>query len=441
MSIREDLKAYLDDELSPARKQEVRESLDRDPKLAAEARALQSIATAIRSSEAKPVPAGRELAIARAAKGPRIWRPGRSLRLSPLATVLASVLVVAVLGALFFPVMAQSKDAAKRVALTIPFAFNSSDESNSDEHMPATAGGTAGTAGTDGETGTYGIAGGVSGSASAKSRVDHAPPVRSGIQPNGQSTTPVDEQPEAAAEAKGIPTPSAGQYQGSAYPPGTDQPYVIRTGDISVQVADVQASSRQASQVATRYGGFVADSSSETDTDGQATAQITLRVPEQRFDNAFQDLAALGKVEKQDMSGQDVTSQIVDTDARIKTMKAEQDEYRTLLSHARSVGQVLAIKDRLDDVQQSLDSLEAQRKELSSQATFSTITCELDQKPKLQAIDQPNEGWAEDAWVTAANGLEATLRFLASVAIYLFVFAPVWLPVALITWWINRRRA
>jgi hypothetical protein len=60
MSLRDDLKAYLDGELAPERMAEMRDAIDRDPALAREAEELASIGRGLRSAEVYPAAVGLE---------------------------------------------------------------------------------------------------------------------------------------------------------------------------------------------------------------------------------------------------------------------------------------------------------------------------------------------------------------------------------------------
>jgi hypothetical protein len=79
-----------------------------------------------------------------------------------------------------------------------------------------------------------------------------------------------------------------------------------------------------------------------------------------------------------------------------------------------------------------------QAKALKDQAAFSTITASLSQGPNPDAKDK-DKPWAEDALNSALSSLSGLGRMLGTIAIYFLVFAPLWLPVLLLTLWLNKR--
>jgi hypothetical protein len=92
----EDLKAYLDNELSPARRAEIEAALQQDPLLRAELEQLRSITESLRGYIPLPQPTGYENLAARLKKAP-VARPWWTKPL-PLATSLLAVVAIGAVG-------------------------------------------------------------------------------------------------------------------------------------------------------------------------------------------------------------------------------------------------------------------------------------------------------------------------------------------------------
>ncbi|HMS56544.1 MAG TPA: DUF4349 domain-containing protein, partial [Fimbriimonadaceae bacterium] len=191
-------------------------------------------------------------------------------------------------------------------------------------------------------------------------------------------------------------------------------------------------------EMAKRMQGFVESSVLDRSNAYRPTASLSLRVPSQKFDQAMTELRSLGDVESENITGQDVTAEITDLTARLKVMRAEEESYITMLRAARKVGELLEIKERLSAVRQNIESIDAQRKNLSDLAALSTIQVTFIQRPGPLEEEKPKP-WAQDTWNSAVAGLGGALRFLGQVIITVFVYAPIWLPVAFIGWWASRR--
>lgn len=177
--------------------------------------------------------------------------------------------------------------------------------------------------------------------------------------------------PAMDADLKQIgPVPPDGG--GSTPVPGS--PRIVRTGELRVNVGkngfDV-AFDRVAS-IAAAHGGFVA-SSSTSSIDKARAGDLVVRIPSDRFDAARRDLAALGKVEYQALRGEDVSGQLVDYDARLKSLTAQEEALRGLLTRATAVGEVLEVQNSLFSVRQQIEQLTAQKQNLEQSASLATI--------------------------------------------------------------------
>ncbi|MBW7928736.1 MAG: DUF4349 domain-containing protein, partial [Fimbriimonadaceae bacterium] len=116
-----------------------------------------------------------------------------------------------------------------------------------------------------------------------------------------------------------------GNVGGGAIPAPIPQ-MVIQTADLSVTVPSAREALIAARRIATGLGGFVESSSHSQQQQGLPYAHLGIRVPAKQFETALDQLGALGEVVTLNTSGQDVTEQVVDVQARIKTMKAEEEQ-------------------------------------------------------------------------------------------------------------------
>jgi len=215
-------------------------------------------------------------------------------------------------------------------------------------------------------------------------------------------------------------------------------PLIIRNGNLSVRVADVRSSQQQAIDMARGLGGMVSDSNFDETDKTQPTAYVTLRVPEKLFESAMKRLSGLGDVVQRNVTGSDVSASVVDIEARLKSMRNEEDQYRTVLKATRRIGDILIVKDRLSQVRAEIESLDAQRRTLRNQATYSTITATFLQKEKVGEPKKPDD-WAEESWASAINRLNGAGQFLGKAAINVVVFAPIWIPLFLVAWFLRRK--
>ena len=241
----------------------------------------------------------------------------------------------------------------------------------------------------------------------------------------------------AAGTIAASPAPALGSGGGGdaavAQAPGAPEvgPKIVKTADLSLSIAKGKfgGAFAEASRIATANGGFVVSSSTSSNgfvpgpiplddasaqpapqaraqSDTRARAgQLTIRVPAAKFDSTRAALSGLGDVENETINGQDVTSQLVDMNARITSLKAEEAAFQTLLGKATAIGDVLQIQDQLFDVRTQIEQLQAEQANLDDQATFSTITVSMYEPGVVfTPTPEPEQSILSKAWDDATGG-------------------------------------
>src|SRR5205085_9622276 len=107
-------------------------------------------------------------------------------------------------------------------------------------------------------------------------------------------------------------------------------------------------------------------------------------------------------------SGADVTGQYTDLQAQLQSATAERDALLVVLSHAQSIGDILAVHDRVSNVQTQVDQLQGRINVLNTQATISSVAVTLSEKPAQVAPaavhhPKPETGLAK-SWSDARHG-------------------------------------
>lgn len=235
---------------------------------------------------------------------------------------------------------------------------------------------------------------------------------------------------------------------GAAKPPTTlpanaIQRSIIYNASITVKVPDVDAAADRVSALATGAGGYVGGDSRKIDG-RDSSASVVLRVPADHFASTLDAVAALGTEADRQITTQDVTSQVIDVNSRIKTQQASVDRVRALLAKATTIGEVVSIESELTQRESDLESLEAQMASLSDLTSLSTITVTLvapdvpivvagAKKPAAKGfVAGLKSGWHgfQSALTVVLTVLGAILPFVITIGVVL----------AIVRWVIRRRR-
>jgi hypothetical protein len=248
-------------------------------------------------------------------------------------------------------------------------------------------------------------------------------PARSRSMPEAQSDSGVAESPaRLASNVDSTPT---------YIHPATYGRQVIRRADLRVRVGSVEEAERRVGEIVGAAGGYV-DSATSTDlASTRPVVTLTLRVPADAFDTTLAKFEALGVRLGKSISSEDVTGQLVDLDARMATMRAQEETYRELLRQSRRIEDVIQLQDKLTQVRSTIESMAAQRKSLAGLAALSTVGLTLEQDaPPTPLPTDPN--WLTQAWGEAMGTVASVGRSAVVVAIWALLFSPLWLPALLL---------
>jgi hypothetical protein len=256
-------------------------------------------------------------------------------------------------------------------------------------------------------------------------------------------------QPTSNAPAS---TPAAGG-SGPTLPNGTPaNTYLIRTLSVSLIVNKPLDAERQISQDVFAKDPLAQGAGEQINqqSDGSYTVAITFDVSAPKYEDVKDYLSAFssthptfkGKLISENETVQNVTSQYVDLQSRLKNLQTEQQRLLQLLSQAQNLADTLTIQDKLTDVEGQIEQIEGQINELSSQTAYSTVTVNLSSNaPPTPPPPTPPKPWSPgDIFSTAASVMVAALQVVVDIVIWVAVFAPFWLPVLVVVYLVRRLR-
>lgn len=202
---------------------------------------------------------------------------------------------------------------------------------------------------------------------------------------------------------------------------------LILTANVSFRSADPWATADRVRAIASGLGGDLLGLS-QTGSGDQRSALVTIRVPSDRFDDALGQLKKLdGEVVTSSVDAKDVTDQFVDVQARLAALKAQEQQYLTLLARANTVDEILKVQGVLVTTRTQIEQLQGQVNSLKTRIDFSTITMSI--TPIVTVPSQPVGTWDPGrTFAQAIAAMAVLLRALGDLAIWLLVFG--WVPLA-----------
>lgn len=167
---------------------------------------------------------------------------------------------------------------------------------------------------------------------------------------------------------------------------------IIRNAEITLEVENPRDVQSRVGAIAEGLGGFVV-TSEIAQYGGSPRVSITMRVPAERFAEAMEALRASGsQVLGEKMTGQDVTEEYIDLQARIRTKQALEVQFLEIMKQARSVSDALQVQEQISEVRGEIERLEGRRRFLENQSSLSTIKVTLSSPTPVVSTTGPTFG-------------------------------------------------
>ncbi|HUU94099.1 MAG TPA: DUF4349 domain-containing protein [Phycisphaerae bacterium] len=151
--------------------------------------------------------------------------------------------------------------------------------------------------------------------------------------------------------------------------------YVIRKATIELVTEDVRAVFLKAALLISEAKGEYVQDSGITGSGEKMQANLTLRVTAERLPEVLNELRQLGDVRSEKTTGEDVTTQVVDLEARLRNEQRVEAELLQLLEKREDspLKEILELRRTIADVRQAIEQLTAQRERLSRLVSLATV--------------------------------------------------------------------
>ena len=208
---------------------------------------------------------------------------------------------------------------------------------------------------------------------------------------------------------------------------------VIQTASLRVSVADTVEAMRSTSNLAKQLGGYVVSTERYTDTTynnvSYAHTYITIRVPSAKLEQAMEgvrQLSATGKdgILSESLSGQDVTSDFVDSNSRLRNLKAAEDQLVVLMENTEDLEATMSVFRELTEIRSQIEVLEGHIKYLQESSDLSSLSVDFVAEASLKPIEIG--GWKPQGVVK--ESIERLVRSFQDIVDFLIRFGITCLP-------------
>lgn len=260
---------------------------------------------------------------------------------------------------------------------------------------------------------------------------------------NSFVSTEIEESPRTTFSSPppsylGEPQLAYADNQPLAKPISSVEKKLVRTAYIEIKVENYKTAHTALSGLLQKYKAEISNEAQNRTSDGYRY-NFQIRVLPADFDGFLAEIETIASfVYSKNIQVADVTKQYVDLETRVAAKRAVLAQYRELLKGAKTVTDVLAVSEKLNEITEEMESNEAQLRVLKDQVQLCTIDLAIFDEFLLPDVAQRN------FWNRLGEGLFNGWNILLSIIIGLVTAWPVVLIITTVFWlgrkaWKRRR--
>ena len=170
--------------------------------------------------------------------------------------------------------------------------------------------------------------------------------------------------------------------------------------------------------------------------------KLVVRVPANQFGVALDEIKKLAtNVPEEKATGQDVTEEFIDLEARIKTQKALETQFLGIMRQANKVEDALEVQRQIAEVRTEIERLEGRKRFIENRSSLATITVNI-QAPKPVLVTTTT-GFGHSLREAVSESVEVASEMIVFFVRFVIVMLPVLLfvglPSALVLRYLVRR--
>lgn len=153
---------------------------------------------------------------------------------------------------------------------------------------------------------------------------------------------------------------------------------IIKSANVRYKVKDVKMATERVKRISQAYNSYISELRFENNLYKKEN-RFTLKVPSKDFDIIMDSISSVAEfIEYENITTKDVTSEFIDVEARLKTKLEVKARYESILrTKAKSVKDLLEVEEKLQRIQEEIESSQGQLKYLMNKVAFSTIQIDL----------------------------------------------------------------
>jgi len=221
---------------------------------------------------------------------------------------------------------------------------------------------------------------------------------------------------------------------------------IAHTAQLTLSTTEFDKTRPALDDILKRHQGYFGELNINAPAGIGRTLEATLRVPADHRDAAIAEVKRLGHVESESQTGEEVTAEYVDREARLNNARNTEKRLTELLrDRTGKLSDVLAVQLEIGHVRESIERMQAEQKSLLKRVDFATLNVKIleDYKDRLQVMPDTILGRFRNSAIAGyrgmLEGIVTVISFLLSTGPSLLFWSVIIFIIIKFTWKIFRR--
>jgi Domain of unknown function (DUF4349)/Putative zinc-finger len=206
--------------------------------------------------------------------------------------------------------------------------------------------------------------------------------------------------------------------------PAAAGPMIAQSVSLTIVANNYADASAGIEHLATAHGGYIQTLTSDARSGTARQLSASLRLPAAQLADSLAELRKLGRVEQETRANEEVTDQYVDLQARLRSARAtEQRLLQLLATRTGTLEDVLAAEQELARIREEIESMDGQRNVLQHRVSYVSVDVRLYEQyvEPLQTGSTSTTTGLHNALVDGAHNLEDGV---VALLVFLFAYGP-----------------
>lgn len=193
---------------------------------------------------------------------------------------------------------------------------------------------------------------------------------------------------------------------------------IIKNAYITLEIENYTENMKDITRYVNKIKGYIENSNVnniERENDILTEGNLSLRVPENHFDETLEHLRGLGNVKNERINSNDITKNYIDMESRLKNLRVQEERLRELIKKANKVQDILSIENELRRIRTEIEQITSNLENLNNLSSMSTINVHLIEveslSTKIQNVDKNIILKAKEGFISSINKIIEGLQW------------------------------